>query len=115
MKGDWSITDFYDRIQELLKLKSGWLDGDGEPISFDISHLAAFEIDKHLHDCPPHVFPMPSGGLSLEWFKGNDEVVATIEPDFKGTFVSNVESYEADWTMEQEWVRLARNVKNFLK
>ena len=114
MNIEYSLIDFYNRIQELSKLRQGWLDGDGEQISFEMSHLVVSEVEKHFRDCLPHVFPMPSGGLSLEWFKGNDEVCALIEPDFKGMFISNNESSKADWSLEQEWTRLKRNVLKFM-
>ena len=65
---EWTLEDFNERMKEMESLKKGWLDGDGKTISKEVIDLVQDEVLKRLSFCPPHIFPMESGGLSLEWF-----------------------------------------------
>ena len=110
---EWTLEDFNERMKEMESLKKGWLNGDGEAISKEVIELVNDEVQKRLSFCPPHVFPMESGGLSLEWFFKED-FAAAVEPSLRGEafgrkgkeFVHRKE----DWTLEASWERLKKMV-----
>lgn len=105
------LDGFRERMKEMESLKKGWLDGDGEPISRAVSDLVTDEVLKRLSFCPPHVFPMESGGLSLEWFLKED-FAAAVEPSLKGSVFGKDMYRPEDWTQEAAWVRLERTVRD---
>lgn len=107
---EWTLEDFNERMKEMESLKKGWLDGDGEAISKEVIELVNDEVQKRLFFCPPHVFPMESGGLSLEWFLKED-FAAAVEPSLKGSVFGKDMYRPEDWTQEASWVRLERTVK----
>lgn len=107
---EWTLEDFNERMKEMESLKKGWLDGDGELISKEVIDLVNDEVLKRLSFCPPHVFPMESGGLSLEWFLKED-FAAAVEPSLKGSIFGKDMYRPEDWTQEAFWMRLERTVK----
>ena len=111
------MKEFFSRIEELKALKKGWLDGNGEELSFEVIELVVDEVKKRFNFHPPHLFPMESGGLSLEWFL-KDDFCATIEPSMKGTVfgLSGKKFFhrKEDWTMESSWTRLQKTVESLI-
>ena len=108
---EWTLDDFRERMKEMEFLKKGWLDGSGMPISREVIALVNDEVLKRLSFCPPHVFPMESGGLSLEWFLKED-FAAAVEPSLKGSVFGKDMYRSEDWTQEASWMRLERTVRD---
>lgn len=111
----WTMNDFKEAIAEMKSLKDGWLDGDGEAISEEVIALVNDEVLKKFSFCPPHVFPMESGGLSLEWFQKAD-FAATVEPSLKGTMFGlegrDFTCQKMDWTLESSWISLQKQIQS---
>lgn len=108
------LEEFLERMKEMRGLRKGWLDGDGEEISREVLDLVEDEVRKRLSECPPHVFPMESGGLSLEWFLKED-FCATVGPSLQGDAFGREGKefvhWKEDWTLEASWERLERMVE----
>jgi hypothetical protein len=76
---DSEIAEVPKRIRELSKLKSGWLDGVGNPISAESLRSAqtlALDIMQNAECGWPRLFPTEEGGVQLQW--RYDEVLYTI-------------------------------------
>ena len=78
-KGDHPATAiareaFNARIEELKQLKSGWLDGDGVPLSHEgLDWLACQFRTFYPADLPlPCLFPTTEGRVLVEWGRVND-------------------------------------------
>jgi hypothetical protein len=75
---DSTFTKIKTRILRISELESGWLDGEGEPISPDAVSkaidIAAFLCKKF---SSVSVFPSPDGGLQFEW-SANDVAVSLL-------------------------------------
>lgn len=110
-----SVEEFLERIEEMEHLQNGWLDGDGEAIAKDVLDLVVAEVKKRISTCPPHVFPMETGGLSLEWFFKNHSFAAIVEPSLKGMIFGKSFCYEKDWTQEASWIHLEKMVNDARK
>lgn len=82
---DASVTQ---RLDELTALEPGWLDGSGARVTAAVvDHakelLAAVTApDRHTLG----VFPTEEGGVSLEWFDADLQVLTTAEVEPDGTF-----------------------------
>ncbi|MDT3438607.1 MULTISPECIES: hypothetical protein [unclassified Pseudofrankia] len=74
---EWSA-----RLKEIAEMPAGWYDGSGEPISrltvrqAETLLLELLENGVHGH----HVYPMPDGGIQLEWPHEHGEVSMEIKP-----------------------------------
>lgn len=55
------------RLNELRKLKQGWLNGEGETIS-DLALARADEVARQFtqRGVMPSIYPKPDGGVSVE-------------------------------------------------
>jgi hypothetical protein len=76
------MTNTWDRIEELLALKPGWLDGEGQAPSAPVLLAAGRLVDSI--PCPPgtvRIYPTPEGGVELEWDDANLNHAITIGPD----------------------------------
>lgn len=79
------------RLSELSALKDGWLDGEGVALQKEfLMWLDKCFEDKYPSTLPlPHLFPMPNGGISAEWFEHEHEcrcdTVLEINPDHSGS------------------------------
>ena len=60
---------FTARVEELKQLKTGWLDGEGVPLSGErLDWLANCFMRYYSSDLPlPYLFPKPNDGLLMEW------------------------------------------------
>lgn len=97
---------FLEDIERLKALKDGWLDGEGLKISEAAAELAKRKVLSCFSRRPPHVFPTPEGGLSLEWDM-DEELDAEIGPDLKGMMIWKDAVKQADWSEEKAWTELA--------
>ncbi len=61
--------DVETRMEELAKLKDGWLDGAGIGFDSDTLKLLARDFDLNFDgELPlPHLYPTPDGGIQAEW------------------------------------------------
>ena len=105
MKPPHTYDDFLQDIQRMKALQAGWLDGEGERISEAAASLAAERVSEFFQKRPPHVFPTPEGGVSLEW-DTEDELDAEIGPDLKGIEIWKDKAEMKDWTREESWQEL---------
>jgi hypothetical protein len=76
-------TPWSDRLLQLAALETGWLDDeDGAEIEFGALRTA--DAVLRLIDAQqrhrPGIFPMPNGGVQLEWSTGSKVVSIEIEP-----------------------------------
>lgn len=82
-RGSWLASYMAEQINDLLQLRSGW-DGDKAVPPSDAAVRSAmdllFEVATDL-TLPPQVFPLPDGGLQLEWHAGQS---VEIEVDAAG-------------------------------
>ncbi len=84
LRRDWLASHMETQLNELLRLDAGW-DGDAaDPISMDAVHSVVRIIGQISSDLavPPFVFPLPDGGLQIEWHAGHEAV--EIEVDGEG-------------------------------
>lgn len=104
---EWSIDDFNESMGKCRALKKGWLDGDGEEISEAVCQMAVKETEARFRSCPPHVFPTPEGGLSLEWgFR--TALDCQVNPDFSGFMLYRESGREMDWNDPASWEEVQR-------
>lgn len=71
------------RLLELLRLRSGWFDGEGESIGMPAIEYAR-EVLRRVseHSLPlPTIFPTPAGGVQLELLSGTRHLELMISPD----------------------------------
>jgi len=67
------------RLLELAALSAGWLDGNGKGVAFVALDFAR-DVLREVTDrgiSVPGIFPMPDGGVQLEW--QNDPIVTSVE------------------------------------
>jgi len=77
------VTEWWqDRLAELEKLPTGWLDGKGAALN-PVCVAAARDVLASL-ESPPGVFPTPEGGVQLEWRGG---LSLTFQPTGPEAFV----------------------------
>lgn len=72
-----------DQINELRQLGDGW-DGRHGRVPTDLASVAAVYV-VHIvavgHNARPQVFPLPDGGLQVEWHYSGNDVEVEIEAD----------------------------------
>lgn len=78
------ISTISERLQELLDLPVGWDGHRGQALSLDTAYFAldlAQRVFLRWTPCP-HVVPMSSGGVQLEWHeKGIDLEIEVVAPN----------------------------------
>ena len=71
------------RLDDIYKLRPGWLDGQGlVPNEIDLNwleNLLGLFYPKDL--VTPYFYPTPEGGLLIEWPIGDEDI--SLEVDFK--------------------------------
>ena len=86
-----SDSPWSTRLLELAQLKAGWLDGNGCPVSFaalDFARDLLRELTERSSSVPlPGIFPMPDGGVQLEWQDPTKNLVysAEVSPELQIT------------------------------
>jgi hypothetical protein len=75
LPAEWS-----ERLLELSKLQSGWMEGSGEPVSKRVLRQTESLLLEllDLGVSRPYIYPTESGGVQLEWTGGAGEVAAEI-------------------------------------
>ena len=72
----------------LAKLRTGWLDGDGEaPNPKGIKWLEKHAIEHFDGSLNPHIYPTPEGGVQFEWDFGL----------YRPTLEIDLENHTGDW------------------
>ncbi len=68
--------DIETRLEELLQLQDGWLNGKGKALGKDSLQRLSEAFERWFAaDLPlPHLYPTPEGGVQAEWSLGNIEV-----------------------------------------
>lgn len=71
------------RLLELLRLQSGWFDGEGESVGMPAIEYAREVLRRTSeHSLPiPTIFPTPAGGVQLELLSGTRHLELAISPD----------------------------------
>jgi len=71
------------RLNELLAMRPGWLDGRGNELSDEAVVAAVEMVFEILRDkaVPPQFFPLPDGGIQFEWHLNGNSVEVEVEPD----------------------------------
>jgi hypothetical protein len=90
------------RLESLALLRDGWLDGGGVGLSSaGLTWLSKAWTSAWPDDLPlPHVYPMPEGGVQLEW--GTALVAATVELDLGSRRASVLVSGVSDGDVLEE-------------
>jgi hypothetical protein len=101
----WLAEYLENSLNELLDLPEGW-DGEGaEPVALEAATGAVEVMAALIGEAmvAPFVFPLPDGGLQLEWHAGEESIeieidkdgcVHVLETDRSGTIVFNEELAE---------------------
>jgi hypothetical protein len=69
-------------LNGLLRLRSGWDGHRAAPISAVAATAALTWLDRLADDVtvPPQIFPLPNGGLQLEWLAAGDGLELELNP-----------------------------------
>lgn len=73
---------FRARLDDIAKTPVGWFsDGNPAPDAVALAHMDAFvsRITSEAGVPAPYIYPLPEGGITAEWSRGDWEVSATIE------------------------------------
>ncbi len=72
------------RLQTLLELRSGWDGAEGQQLNPEALVTAARVITQGISTGlpEPELFPVPDGGVQLEWRSGPLELELEIEPGY---------------------------------
>lgn len=78
-----SGSSWTPRLLELLRLQSGWFDGEGESIGMPAIEYAREVLRRASENSTPlpAIFPTPAGGVQLELLSGTRHLELTISPD----------------------------------
>jgi hypothetical protein len=81
--GPGGRSDTSDRLAEISRLGSGWLDGEGSEVSQSVINLARVVGEKLAERglVSPNVYPTIEGGVLFEWSRGSWELSIEIHPD----------------------------------
>jgi hypothetical protein len=76
--------EIWGRLDELMALKPGWLDGEGIPPGPGVAaRVAALANFLSIWAQPIQIYPTPDGGIEVEWDDGNLNHSITIGPDMR--------------------------------
>lgn len=82
LHGTWLAAHVEDQINQLLRLQPGWDGGRARPLT-DEAVRAALRVLFAIADdlvLPPQMFPVPDGGLQLEWH-AHESVEIEVDAD----------------------------------
>jgi hypothetical protein len=106
------------RLDELAKLRAGWLDGEGEPIPrSDLLWLSSAWEEMWTESPLPYLYPTLSGGVEAEWSAPTAQASLAIDFESKlGTWVSSADPFDADETIfdlssAEGWISLESAVQ----
>ncbi|MGA5820865.1 hypothetical protein ACPC54_23730 [Kitasatospora sp. NPDC094028] len=76
--------EVWARLDELMALKPGWLDGEGVPPGPAVAARVAALINfLSIWASPVRIYPTPEGGIKVEWDDGNLDHSIVIRPDLR--------------------------------
>lgn len=69
------------QVNELLKLGPGWDGHRANPVTFEAVDTVMAVMGQISTDLtvPPFIFPLPDGGLQLEWHAGRESVEVEVD------------------------------------
>lgn len=84
LRRDWLASHMETQLNGLLRLDAGWDGGAADPVSMEAVNSVVAIVGQISSDLavPPFVFPLPDGGLQIEWHAGRESV--EIEVDGEG-------------------------------
>jgi hypothetical protein len=70
------------RLDELMRIRRGWLNGEGEEVDPSIAQTLQSAVGQLLlAGAPlPRIYPTPAGGLQAEWSDAGREISIAFEP-----------------------------------
>lgn len=112
------------RLDELILLKEGWLDGQGKELPPAATEwLRKSSADYLADDLPlPFIFPTPEGSIQFEWSTEDFEaslhfLLPGKEAEFQMVALTDkAKDSEAEWQLEEEedWIKLKTYLKGQL-
>ena len=77
----FATISFDKRLEEIRATPAGWYDNENHtPSPAAIEATRRFLVDVDIQPVPlPHIYPLPSGGIALEWTFGAWEASAEVE------------------------------------
>lgn len=84
-----SLQERFSRLDALLELTPGWLEGSGDAINHadaDIARELLETLNTRYPDHLPGIFPMEAGGISLEWVNSTALLNVEVENGSISTF-----------------------------
>lgn len=87
------------RLEQLLMLRAGWLDGGGAPVemlTIQYADRIMTLLADRVGDLEPRLFPTPEGGVQIEVDSGHKRIEVAISPDM------DVEGYGLDTESDEE-------------
>ncbi|MFD0405552.1 hypothetical protein [Kitasatospora sp. NPDC127116] len=79
-------AEIWARLDELMAVQPGWLDGEGTPPSPAVAAAAAGLAETFTQWAAPgplRLYPTPEGGIELEWDDDNLNHTIVIGPDLR--------------------------------
>lgn len=77
------MTGTWDRVQELMRLEAGWLDGAGAKPDPRVLLRAGVLAEAIPTEQQVRIYPSEAGGVNLEWSDANLLHSITIGPDMR--------------------------------
>jgi hypothetical protein len=112
--------DIETRLEELAKLRDGWLDGQGRaPERAALLRLAHAFDEHYAPDLPlPYLYPTADGGVQAEWTLGAWDVsleitLPAMKAHYQALHLKTGESRELDLTLDDDadWTTLNASLK----
>ena len=113
--------DISDRLEDLSKLKDGWLDGKGiAPSAGGLKWLdETFGVNYESSLPLPHLYPTAEGGIQAEWALNNWEIsldinIASKIADFQGVNLKTHEEEEGSYDLSktEAWDAINSAIRN---
>ena len=109
------------RLDELRSMQDGWLDDSGKaPSMVGLDWLSRSFEHQFPDDLPlPHTFPMPEGGIEMEWSLDPHSIILEIDLEtHKGSWLRFTErtngedERELDLNDNSDWAWLVTEIRN---
>ncbi len=117
--------DVETRLEELAKLKAGWLEGKGEPLDPAALRALAQDFDTYFDpDLPlPYLYPTAEGGIQAEWSLDGWDVSLEIQlpartAQYQALHLPTDQMHEDALSLVQgqdEWSKLNAMLKGLLE
>ena len=124
MANNTAWEKYTDRLTELSKLESGWLDGFGKAIAPEILKLLEKNIPIFIKNKIPtgSIFPTEDGGISIEWVIGRKDISLEINPDKTAVFSylhldekKTSIYYEIDLSLSESWDKIFDDIIKIIR